>query len=984
MKKNGQPANRRSTWMRPPVLALAAVLALNACFSFKCSDYWAIFGLVSRVLLSHFWVGSALVDDGKATHASTELGVALEGLDGPGTADVVWTPPDGASGFEFLTADPENPGGPLPFRFSDVPVESGMPAGPALEMRYTEPSVGAGHTFVDTIVATASDGTVEAFSLSREVGASVSAEAVLTDLLRPKAASEGSAWQFRQWLYLPGDGQGLSLADAEEIMEYLQSGDFFVALRFPVLQEADVLSYRLPVVMQPGEAPVLAVVDHGLPWDTDDLSQSVGQVEFTHRPDRNEWLHNALPQEAGTRWAALTPTSEPVDFDATRFPIDAGVWEFYMTGLVDLIDHPGACAGCTIDVFACHEGDDPPPILGLLTSRFSPVKSYAGGGITCVGPWTHRLVDSWGGSPSDFDPPFTFTGNGFDVVDPPDQVQVMHHIQTDSPQTMAFRVETTGAGEWGLYEGDFEGPDLGRPVTGTLSVTSFGQVWLVGNIPADAPDGPEEVTVYASLASTPNAEVAASSVVWVGDWVPPEGGDETRTYWVPVASHAEGAQGSSWRTDLGLLNLGTEAVEAMITLHAPQGPVTMARTVPQGTQLILADVVDQMEFSGSGALEIAASGALVATSRTFSQVGSGAECYPDGTLGQSLGSIAAGEGIGPGQEAVIPQLQENAAYRTNVAVINTGGGPATVRVHLHDGAGTELTSYDVALEPGEWKQENQPFKKKAGQTDLAAGYVAAEVLTGDGVIAYGSVVDNTTNDPTTMPMILVGAAAPTAWIPVASHAEGAQGSAWRTDLGMLNTGGRAATVTVTLYANQGPVRMNVSVPAGAQVILADVVDQMGFSGSGALGVASDRSMIVTSRTFSQVGPGAACYPDGTLGQSLNSATSGLGAGRAAVIPQLQENAAYRSNVAVINIGASAATVRIHLHDAGGQELASYDVGLAPGEWKQENQPFKKKAGQTDLAAGYVTVEVLTGDGVIAYGSVVDNTTNDPTTVEMVP
>jgi hypothetical protein len=74
-------------------------------------------------------------------------------------------------------------------------------------------------------------------------------------------------------------------------------------------------------------------------------------------------------------------------------------------------------------------------------------------------------------------------------------------------------------------------------------------------------------------------------------------------------------------------------------------------------------------------------------------------------------------------------------------------------VHLFDGAGQELATYDVALDAGEWKQENQPFKRKAGQSDMAAGFVRIEVLAGSGVIAYGSVVDNTTNDPTTMEMI---------------------------------------------------------------------------------------------------------------------------------------------------------------------------------------------------------------------------------------
>jgi hypothetical protein len=36
---------------------------------------------------------------------------------------------------------------------------------------------------------------------------------------------------------------------------------------------------------------------------------------------------------------------------------------------------------------------------------------------------------------------------------------------------------------------------------------------------------------------------------------------------------------------------------------------------------------------------------------------------------------------------------------------------------------------------------------------VPAGHAVVEVTRGAGVIGYGSVVDNTTNDPTTMPLI---------------------------------------------------------------------------------------------------------------------------------------------------------------------------------------------------------------------------------------
>lgn len=104
-----------------------------------------------------------------------------------------------------------------------------------------------------------------------------------------------------------------------------------------------------------------------------------------------------------------------------------------------------------------------------------------------------------------------------------------------------------------------------------------------------------------------------------------------------------------------------------------------------------------------------------------------------------------------GELAWLTQLTENPAYRTNISLTNTGTSQANVMVTLFDGDGTELASYELWLGPGVWKQANQAFLNRATQTDISAGYARVEVITGDGVVASASVVNNTTNDPTTIP-----------------------------------------------------------------------------------------------------------------------------------------------------------------------------------------------------------------------------------------
>jgi hypothetical protein len=223
------------------------------------------------------------------------------------------------------------------------------------------------------------------------------------------------------------------------------------------------------------------------------------------------------------------------------------------------------------------------------------------------------------------------------------------------------------------------------------------------------------------------------------------------------------------------------------------------------------------------------------------------------------------------------------------------------------------------------------------------------------------------------------------WVPVVSHSPGAAESQWRSDLGLVNTGASTANYEVRWHSG-GTLKVSTSyLTAGSQAILQDVVNQLGGSGSGSLEVRSIQPLIVTSRTYNLVAGSAGCYPNGTLGQDYPAfqASDGLAAGKSAILGQLVESSAYRTNIGLANAGASTASATVALINGAGMELNRYTVTLAPGELKQENRPFFTKAGQTNMQRGYARVSVTAGSGVYAYGSVVDNITNDPTTVPMV-
>lgn len=224
------------------------------------------------------------------------------------------------------------------------------------------------------------------------------------------------------------------------------------------------------------------------------------------------------------------------------------------------------------------------------------------------------------------------------------------------------------------------------------------------------------------------------------------------------------------------------------------------------------------------------------------------------------------------------------------------------------------------------------------------------------------------------------------WIPSASRGSGAGGSQWRTDLGILNANGARNDVELVFHASGGPQTSTTFVAANSQSILVDVVGQVGGSGNGALEVRTTLPAKVSSRTYNLNVAGAACYPSATLGQNLDAYTpqQGLATGETAWLPQLSENAAYRCNISLTNTAATAASVKVELYDGSGAMLGEYTESLAPGQFRQRTRPFFNNASppQTNMSRGYAKITVLSGSGILAYASVIDNVTQDPTTVAM--
>ena len=216
------------------------------------------------------------------------------------------------------------------------------------------------------------------------------------------------------------------------------------------------------------------------------------------------------------------------------------------------------------------------------------------------------------------------------------------------------------------------------------------------------------------------------------------------------------------------------------------------------------------------------------------------------------------------------------------------------------------------------------------------------------------------------------------WIAAAAHAAGVGTSVWRTDLSVLNPCQVEATVEIALVTAAGTQSASFTVAAGRQQVFADVVAQLTTGdATGCLRIVSDQEVTVRSRTYNLTA-------DGTYGQSLDAVVErdGIDAGDTGYLQQLQETADFRSNVGVLNMGDAEASVTITLYDTAGSEVGSFTLTVPAGQARQDNAPYARRFGRSDVAAGWATVTVDLGADVWAYASVVDNRTDDPTTVPL--
>jgi PKD repeat protein len=473
----------------------------------------------------------------------------------------------------------------------------------------------------------------------------------------------------------------------------------------------------------------------------------------------------------------------------------------------------------------------------------------------------------------------------------------------------------------------------------------------------------------------------------------PASGSPSTSLLVPVVLEAAGVGGSHYSSDLTLVSRAAVPTDVVLSYTASQGAGSgFARlTLAAGEMRVLTGIVAWLRGAGlpipaDGSAQI---GTLLATFRGVadaSLVSAGARTFtPDPLGGSGTFGLFAPAASSTTTSATLIGLQQNAAQRSNVAIVNAGASPVTLRVALQGSSGEDLgTLPDQLVGPWGWFQFNQPLTGKAS----AGRAVVTRVSGTSPFTAYAVLNDAVTSDGSYVPPLFGddGSGADRL-VPVVLDVQGL-GARFRTELTLTNLRASALPLSLVYAAaagdGSGSGTVSLTLAPGEQRIVPDTIaflrgtlpiENDGRSVAGSLLVRAapgtpSNALGVGARTFVPLSPA------GTYGLFYPGLTAAQCAAGTAFVYGLLENAAQRSNLAVVNRGdaADSITLRVTVFGANGAALGTpVDQTLAPGQWFQFGRPL----AAFGASAGYARIEKISGSSrFAAYGVLNDNVTSD--------
>jgi subtilisin-like proprotein convertase family protein len=382
---------------------------------------------------------------------------------------------------------------------------------------------------------------------------------------------------------------------------------------------------------------------------------------------------------------------------------------------------------------------------------------------------------------------------------------------------------------------------------------------------------------------------------------------------VPVVAHIVGAAGVTWTSDVRLFNRSnaTKTATLIFTPSGHDGTTDFAAlkfSVDARQVVAIDDVVAQMQMIGSGQLEI--DGDVVVTTRIN---GGGAHEY-----------VPAIRSTDPTLIAVIPIVENDAAFRTNIGIAETSGHAGRIRIEVGD------ASQVVDVAP--FSHIQIPLTIDTPRTFAMFGVENG----GAKIDVYASLIDKQTNQTSFVPMRPKVTSEP-------EYAPVIGAGAWRTEVVL------PISNVFMMFSGQLSRRS----PSMTDDVVRDVF------GTEGIGVLTVNVNGVAGRIVFDV-------PGGSVAEYLPFVSQWPASGD---LLHVENSDRFRTNIAIANPNQNARAFTVTDYDSAGRLLRTQTIGVR----------FEEVVlVPLETAASRVHVD----GGALVYASVIDRATGDPMLVPL--
>ena len=535
-------------------------------------------------------------------------------------------------------------------------------------------------------------------------------------------------------------------------------------------------------------------------------------------------------------------------------------------------------------------------------------------------------------------------------------------------------------------------PPEGTTVTLTVNTSQL----TIGSTQATVTVTKTEASSKGALGTTTSNVPVSISLVSPVTPGPKDANAPPNTVIVPAIAHADGIN-SQFQSDVRITNTAGQPISYLLTFTPSNSDGTQTGkqssiTIDAGETKALNDIVKNWYGSGTlgepgiGTLEIRplnyagksgvnVSFATVASSRTYNTTSTG-------TFGQYIPAIPLVDFLAKSDVGRISlqQVAQGSAYRTNLGFAEGSGQPIDFVATLLDDKNNVLSTRSYSLKAFEHQQIG--LGGFFPGTNIGDGRLEIRVTSDIGKLtAYASVLDNITNDPLLVFPVDPSQIATTRFV-VPGVAELNNGAAnFHTDMRIYNGSSNATNVTVTFPANPALLPVTRQLSAGEVWAIDNVLPTLWHTtGGGAVVVTTDNNtpLVLTARTYSRRDDG------GTFRQFIPGVTASEGVGvgdRPLQVVQLEQSPAFRSNLGLVEVTGNPVTIDIAAYTPESKVAAHTSVQLGPGQFTQLGSVFAGMGFTNNVYNGRIAISAVGGTGrVAAYGSVIDNRTQDPTYV----